>query len=99
MVAEMIYVEVPNTTCIVGGRRGIVTSIHYSPIDHGVDGAFIGWDDGGTAYVTTGRHAGSERGGGHWTHREIQSVRDIDRDEFDVLSGLASIRTQLGWRG
>lgn len=97
-VVDMIYVEVPNTTAIIEGKRGTVTSIHYSPIDHSVDGAFVGWDDGGTAYVTTGRHAGSERTDGHWTHREVESVREIDRDEFDALSGLSAIRTQLGWR-
>lgn len=99
MTAETIYVEGSGTNCIIGGRRGVITSLHYSPIDHSVDGAFVGWDEGGTAYVTTGRHAGTERMGGHWTHREIESVREIDRDEFDALSGLASIRTQLGWRG
>jgi hypothetical protein len=99
MAADLIYVEVAGTNCILDGKRGIVTSIHYSPIDHSVDGAFVGWDDGGTAYVTTGRHAGEKRSGGHWTHREVESVRDIDREEFDVLSGLASIRKELGWRG
>ncbi len=98
MEMETIYVEVAGTNCIIGGRRGVVTSIHYSPIDRSVDGAFVGWDDGGTAYVTTGRHAGTERTAGHWTHREVESVRAIDRDEFDALSGLAAMRPQLGWR-
>lgn len=98
MSADTIYVEVSGTNCIIGGRHGVVTSVHYSPIDHSVDGAFVGWDDGGTGYVTTGCHAGTERLGGHWTHREVQSVRDIDRDEFDVLSGLAAMRSHLGWR-
>lgn len=95
---DAIYVEVAGTTAIIGGRRGTVTSLHFSPIDRTIDGAFVGWDGGGTAYVTTGRHAGSERMGGHWTHHEVESVRDIDRDEFDALSGLAAIRSQLGWR-
>jgi len=96
--ADLIYVEVPGTTAILGGRRGTVTALHHSPIDRSVDGAFIGWDDGGTAYVTTGRHAGELRRHGGYTHREVDAVRDIGRDEFDVLSGLAAMRTQLGWR-
>lgn len=98
MSKENVYVEVPNTNCVIGGRHGVVTRIHHSPIDRSVDGVFVGWDDGGTAYVVTGRHSGEQRSDGRWTHREVESVRDIDRDEFDVLSGLASIRTQLGWR-
>lgn len=95
---DTIYVETSGTIAIIGGKRGTVTALHHSSIDSSVDGAFIGWDDGGTAYVTTGRHAGANRGGGHYTHREVASVRNIDRDEFDLLSGLTAIRKQLGWR-
>lgn len=33
MKPETIYVEVSGTNCIIGGRRGVVTSIHHSSID------------------------------------------------------------------
>lgn len=90
---DTIYTEVRGTTAIIAGKRGTVTAIHHSPIDSSTDGAFVSWDEGGMAYVTTGQRVG-DRG----QHHEVQSVRDIDRDEFDVLSGLAQIRGELGWR-
>jgi len=86
-----VYTATKGTTAIIDGRRGIVTSIHYSEIDHSTDGAFVRWDDGGMAYVETGARTGN---GWH----EVASVREIGRDEFDALTGLARIRHDLGWR-
>lgn len=30
-------------------------------------------------------------------YREVISWREIDRDEFDELTGIASLRTEFGW--
>lgn len=32
------------------------------------------------------------------THHEVDSIRAIDRDEFDQLTGLAEARRSMGWR-
>jgi hypothetical protein len=92
-MTNTIYTEVRGTTAIIAGKRGTVTAIHHSSIDSSTDGAFVSWDQGGMAYVTTGQRTG-DRG----QHHEVQAVREIDRDEFDALSGIAALRTQLGWR-
>lgn len=30
-------------------------------------------------------------------YREVLAVREIDRDEFDQLTGIASLRSEFGW--
>lgn len=35
--------------------------------------------------------------GDRLTHREVTGSREITRDEFDALTGLAEIRRSMGW--
>jgi len=91
---DTIYTETRGTTAIIDGKRGTTVGLRYDNLTGGgLVGAFVSWDEGGMAYVTTGAAVG-DRG----QHREVADVREIDRDEFDVLTGLAEVRRQLGWR-
>ncbi|MGZ0070007.1 hypothetical protein [Microbacterium arborescens] len=59
-----------------------------------VDGAFVRLDlRPGMLYIELGEHVGDRS-----QHAEILGWREIDRDEFDRLTGLAEIRRDMGWR-
>lgn len=34
---------------------------------------------------------------GRLTHREVTGSREVTRDEFDALTGLAEVRRSMGW--
>lgn len=58
-----------------------------------VDGAFLRLDARpGMLYIELGDHVGSRS-----QHAEILGWREIDRDEFDRLTGLAEYRQSMGW--
>lgn len=97
-----IYTEATGTTCYLGGQRGTVTGLHTHPA-HGVLGAFIRLDGptdaagvymapGPMLYADLGRATG-ERGQYH----EVTAWRVIDRDQFDRITGLDTLRRDLGW--
>jgi len=58
-----------------------------------VDGVFVRLDARpAMLYIVVGEHVGS-RG----QHAEIVSWREIDRDEYDRLTGIAEVRASMGW--
>jgi hypothetical protein len=58
-----------------------------------VDGAFVRLDvRPGMLYIELGEHVGDRL-----QHAEILGWREIDRDEFDRLTGLAEARREMGW--
>lgn len=100
---DRLYVETTGTTCYLAGQRGTVTGLHTHPA-HGVLGAFVqleGPTDAAGTYLAPGPVLYVELGAaegdrGQW--REATSWRVLDRDGFDQLTGLDTLRTELGWR-
>jgi hypothetical protein len=58
-----------------------------------VDGAFVRLDSRpGMLLIELGEHVGSRS-----QHAEVLGWREITRDEFDRLTGLADARREMGW--
>lgn len=79
--------------------RGTVVGFTHNRLDatgpvaiYREDGAFLRLDAGGMLYIELG-----ERAGRRGQYAEITSWRQIDRDEFDRLTGLAEVRASMGW--
>lgn len=89
--AQRVYIETTGTTAIVGGERGTVTGVHRMA-PHSWVGAFVKLDDGRMLYVE-GTYAGNRR-----QYLTVTSSREIDRDEFDRITGLDQAREGMGWR-
>jgi hypothetical protein len=88
---ETIYTEAMGTTCYINGERGTVTGL-WSTCGH-VTGAFVALDERpAMLYVMLGAKTG-DRGQYH----ETTSAREIDREEFDRINGLDTLRRELGW--
>jgi len=88
---DLLYTEVPGTTCYLDGRQGTVTGIHYA-IGRKV-GAFVNMTDSiEMRFVTLDAPTG-ERG----AHQAVRSWRVITRDEFDRINGFDGLRLELGW--
>lgn len=98
-----LYTEVTGTTAILADQRGTVTGLHTHPA-HGTLGAFVRLDGpvdaegryiapGAMLYVTLGARVG-ERGERH----EVTGWRVINRDEFDRILELDTLRADLGWK-
>lgn len=89
---DTIYTETHGTNCSINGERGVVRRMRY--VNGSLVGAFVKLVNRDVMlYVTTGAATG-ERG----SHHEVESVREIDRDEFDSLNGIDQLRSELGWR-
>lgn len=91
--AEKVYIETRGTNATVAGRHGIVTGFTYSNIDGQTRGAFFATDDGTMMFLELGAYLGERDA---W--KAVESAREITRDQFDILSGLAPLRSELGWR-
>lgn len=98
-----IYTEVTGTTAYLAGQRGTVTGLHTHPA-HGTLGAFVRLEgptdaagrfiaQGPMLYVALGAKSG-DRGQCH----EVAGWRVIDRDEFDRINELDTLRADLGWK-
>lgn len=97
-VAETMYTEVAGCIVYIGGRLGETKSFRHS--SGRTVGAFVQLANpeaetwaGDMLYVELSAVPVGDRG----THREILNHRTISRDEFDVLTGLAQARRDMGW--
>lgn len=88
--AQRIYIETTGTTAIIDGQRGTVTGVHRLGPESWVS-AFVKLDSGATLYVE-GIYAGNRR-----QYMTVTSSREIDRDEFDHITGLSRVRREMGW--
>lgn len=90
-----LFVGWEGGNCRVFGVHGSVTGFHKE--GKHLMGAYIKvavWDGvGPMLYARLGRITGDKG-----DHREVTSLRAIDRDEFDRLEGLDTLRRDLGWR-
>ncbi|GAA2230105.1 hypothetical protein N1031_06830 [Herbiconiux moechotypicola] len=97
---DPLYTEVAGCTCYIGGQRGVTTGFTYSPGLSGpeMNGAFVKLDEGDRPmlYVTLGAPVSGDNA--RMTHREVLAWREISRDGFDSLTGLADARRKMGWR-
>lgn len=90
-MTDTLYTATSGTTGHINGERGTVVLIDYAQGFR--RGAFVRLDERPVMlYAELGASVG-ERGG--WS--EVVSVREIDRDEFDRLTGLAGARREMGW--
>lgn len=93
MTRASIYTEVKGCTAHVNGERGTTVLILWKPSLPEPVGALVRLNERpAMLHLTLGRITG-ERG----AHSEIESVREIDRDGFDEVTGLAEVRTSMGW--
>ena len=84
-----LYTASTGCTTHVTGKGGTVTEFHRM---HGrVAGAFVKEWDGGMFYVTLSESAEDR-------HHEVESWRQISRDDFDRLTDVPLLRHSLGWR-
>lgn len=108
-LVSLIYTESLGTNCVLGGQQGIVTGLiresrgtsrdeWRKPTDAFVklegpadaQGRFIA--PGPMLHVSLGEATGDRR-----QHSEVLGWRVIDRDEFDHLNDLDTLRRELGW--
>lgn len=93
---DTIYAEVEGTTCYINGERGIVTGVtraadhnaHVRPV-----AAFVKLDERDAMLYLTLGSATDDRG----VHHTVTAAREIDREEFDRINGLDTLRRNLGW--
>lgn len=86
---EALFAEYPGGNCAINGMHGYVTEFHKEG-PH-VVGAFIKIPAGPMLFVRLGRSVGEK-------HREVVSVREVSRDEFDRITTLDELRYAHGWR-
>lgn len=99
-MANRLYIEVTGCNTTVGEEHGTTVGFTRNRLDatgpvarYLVDGAFVRLDDGRRMfYVELGEHVG-----GRSQYAEVIGYREIDRDEFDRLTGLAEMRASMGW--
>ncbi len=88
-MTDTIWIKTMNTTAYVNGERGIVRCV-VRELGH-VAGAFIRLDEREAMLYVELVH--NEKDG--WM--DVATSREINRDEFDRLTGLASARRDMGW--
>lgn len=99
---DMIYTTTTGGTVYLNGQRGTLTGLKSEghtfthafvrldgPVDN--DGTYIA--PGPMLYVTLGGR--KDEGANTW--REAVSWRVIDRDEFDRINEIDTLRRDLGW--
>ena len=99
-MANRMYIEVTGCNATVGEEHGTVVAFTRNRMDatgavarYLVDGAFVCLDGRrAMVYVDLGEHVG-DRG----QYAEIIRWREIDRDEFDRLTGISEMRASMGW--
>lgn len=93
-IVETLYTEVPGTNCIVGGRHGVVTEVvRELGLRHDPIAAFVHLDSGQMLHVQLGKSTGDRD---QW--HEVRTFREIDREEFDRLTEIDTLRRDMGWR-
>lgn len=91
---DTLYAGTAGTLCHINGERGTVRGFRYAygqanPATH----AYVVLDERPVMLlVELGQRVGDRLS---WA--EIASAREIDRDEFDRLTGLDEMRRQMGW--
>lgn len=86
-----LYTETSGTTAYIGGKRGTV--VQFTRALGRKTGAFVRLaEEPVMLYVLLAGATGSR---GQW--HEIGAWREINRDEFDRLTGLTEARQSLGW--
>lgn len=110
---DTIYTEVTGTTCRVNGERGTVTgfmlevgkkvgafvkldersAMLYVELGAQVAACSCGRPDLGL----DGHHVQCNVTTGRSVHHEVTAAREIDRDEFDRITGLDEARREWGW--
>jgi hypothetical protein len=88
-MTDTIWVRTLGTIGYVNGERGTVRCVTRSLGQ--VTGAFVRLDEREAMLYVELVH--SEKDG--WM--DVAASREIDRDEFDRLTGLADARRDLGW--
>ena len=93
-MADHIYVESTPTNCFVDGELGQVTGIvHDLSLRRIPRAAFVHLDSGDMLHVVLGAARGERD---QW--REVVASRRIDRDDFDRLTEIDTLRHDMGWR-
>lgn len=108
--AASIYTETLGTNCLLGGQHGIVTGLIRAPAGTSRDvrprkptDAFVkleGPVDTQGRFIAPGHMLhlilGAARGA-RLQRSDVTGWRVIDRDEFDRLNDLDTLRRDLGW--
>lgn len=90
-MTDSIYTQVKGTTAHIGHERGTV--VGFTRAGGALTGAFVRLHlRAAMLYVALGNPS-DERGNWH----AVIGSREISRDEFDRLSGLAEARLSMGW--
>ena len=90
--AQTLYIEVSGCNATINGERGRTVGFTHA-VGNVTSGAFIRLDDRpAMLYVELGHRAGERN-----ERAEILTAREIDREEFDQLAGIARLRRELGW--
>lgn len=88
-----LYIETTGTTCHISGERGVLKQLHRPSAQSDAVGAFVRLDlREAMLYVELGERSG--------TRRQMAAVtgwREVGRDEFDQLTGIADVRRAMGW--
>ena len=85
------------TTCAAGGERGTVTAFHYLRGARGPVAAFVRREDGEMWVIELGDATRERSLDGHVHHHRITGGWRIDRDEFDRIVGINTMRREMGW--
>lgn len=101
-MANRMYIESTGCNATVGEEHGTVVAFTRNRMDatgpvarYLIDGAFVRLDDRrAMVYVELGEHVGDRS-----QYAEIIRWREIDRDEFDRLTGITEMRASMGWVG
>lgn len=84
------------TIAIIDGEHGTVTQTHYEGFGNAqrLAGLFVRLDlRPAMLYVSVGEKVADTVG-----VYEVRESREITRDEFDTITGLATIRREMGWK-
>lgn len=92
-MSDTIYTEVKGTTCYWKGERGTVVQLLRPSASSLPTSALIRLANRPAMLL-------AQLGGTHGDRNQWHEIRDaieINRDDFDRLTGLAEVRREMGW--
>ena len=87
----MDTIGLTGTTCYINGERGTVTG--YTEDKGRITGAFVSLAERPVMLYAVVGYAVE----GSMTEKYVAGATEINRDQFDVLTGLDQIRKDCGW--
>lgn len=92
-MSDRLYIGTMGTTCYLDGLRGTTTGTVYG-VGHKLTGVFVLMAD--TDEMRYAEISGLTGELNSWA--VVKEHRVIDREEFDRLNGLDTMRAELGWK-